>query len=239
MASFNTDLLERKVEKSIKILKNKSCVSKLLIGLSGGKDSLVLCELVRMAGIRGELYFNMEFLPDFQIQKDLLAYAEKRFNIKHEDIIKIPSEHFLACWKTGVYSWQHKERDKSVKNISRTDIFRMLEKKYKGTVITGVKKCDSLQMQRMLDQNRGVAVYPLADWTLQDVFSFMQIRKIDIPPLTLKGCRGVGISHDSSILFIYEHYYDDFLKIEKVFPFVRAIVLKYEYYNLKKTLRVI
>jgi hypothetical protein len=56
--------------------------------------------------------------------------------------------------------------------------------------------------------------------------------------LTKAGCRGIGIE-DANILFIYEHYYDDFLKIEEVFPFVRAIVKKYAYYNLKNSFRVV
>ena len=64
-------------------------------------------------------------------------------------------------------------------------------------------------------------------------------RNIAIPSLTKKGCRGVGLFPDSSALFIFENYYDDFLKIEKIFPFARAIVYKYKYFDLHRSMRII
>ncbi len=75
--------LEEKVSKSITELKKKATISKLMIGFFGGKDSLCLCELVKMAGITNVGYFNMEFLPDLRIQKELLAYPIIRFYCKN------------------------------------------------------------------------------------------------------------------------------------------------------------
>jgi 3'-phosphoadenosine 5'-phosphosulfate sulfotransferase (PAPS reductase)/FAD synthetase len=228
--------LEERVEKSVKLLKEKAFLGTLLIGLSGGKDSLCLCELVKIAEITNVKYFFMYFLPDLRIQDDLLAYPVRRFNIPEHDVIKTPSEHFMACMRNGIYTWPS-SKSKEMPNISRTDIFRKIAKEHKGIIITGVKKSDGIVMSRMIEQNRGVATYPIRDWTLKDVFVFMELRHIAIPPLTKAGCRGVGIE-DANILFIYENYYDDFLKIESVFPFARAIVKKYAYYNLKKSFRV-
>jgi 3'-phosphoadenosine 5'-phosphosulfate sulfotransferase (PAPS reductase)/FAD synthetase len=228
--------LEERVEKSVKLLKEKAFFGTLLIGLSGGKDSLCLCELVKIAEITNVKYFFMYFLPDLRIQDDLLAYPIRRFNIPEHDVIKTPSEHFMACMRNGIYTWPF-SKSKEIPNVSRTDIFRKIAKDNKGSIITGVKKSDGIVMSRIIDQNRGIATYPMKDWTLKDVFTFMELRYIDIPPLTKEGCRGVGIE-DANILFIYNHYYDDFLKIEEVFPFVRAIVKKYAYYNLKNAFRI-
>ena len=231
--------LEKKVCESIEVLKKKACISRLIIGLSGGKDSLCLCELIKMAGITNVKYFNMEFLPNLRIQRDLLAYPIIRFNIPEDSIIRIPSEHFMACMRTSAYTWYSPEAKKKYPSISRTDVFRTISQRENGTIVTGVKMCDSIQMARMVNKNVGICVYPMKDWNLKDVLTFMRLRKIDIPALTKKGCRGVGITPDYDLLFIYENYYDDFLKIEKVFPFVRVIVYKYKYFDLHRTMRVV
>lgn len=229
--------LTTKVQKAVDLLKARSHISKLLIGLSGGKDSLVLCELIKMAEITNVEYFNMEFLPDLRIQKDLLEYACHRFNIPYERIIKVPSEHFMKSMRGCFFTWYSETAKKDYPDVSRTKIFQTIASEHKGTVVTGVKKTDSYIMKQMINRNVGVCVYPLADWTIKDIFTFMKLRKIDIPSLAKKGCRGVGLA-DENILFIYENYYDDFLKIEKVFPFIRTSILKYEYFDLKRTLRL-
>lgn len=191
-----------------------------------------------MAEITNVKYFNMEFLPDLRIQRELLEYACHRFNIPYEQIIKVPSEHFMKCMHYSVYTWYSEQAKKDFPKVSRTDVFKSIARKYKGTIIAGVKKVDSMTMMRMINGNKGICVYPIVDWTLKDVLTFMELRKIKLPELTKKGCRGVGLE-DSDILFMYEHYPDDFKKVESVFPFVRAIVLKYKYFNLKKSLRVV
>lgn len=231
--------LEKKVRKSVDTLKARANISRLLIGLSGGKDSLCLCELVKMAEITNVKYFNMEFLPNLRIQRDLLEYACHRFNIPYEQIIKMPSEHFMTCMHFSAFTWYSEKSKKDFPNISRTDVFKTVAKTYKGTVVTGVKKCDSMMMQRMVNQNKGICLYPLADWSLKDVLTFMKLRQIDIPPLAKKGCRGISLSDDTSLLFILENYPDDFKRIENIFPFIRAQTLKYRYFDLHRTVRLV
>lgn len=234
----NLEELEKKVQKSIDILKGRSIISRLLIGLSGGKDSSCLCELIKMAGITNVSYFNMEFLPELQIQKDLLEYCCHRFNIPYEQIIKVPSEHFIKCVRGCWFTWYSKDASKLVKNCNRQDIYKKVAKDYKGTVVVGVKKADSLIMQQMINENHGVCLYPLAHWTLKDVLTFMKVRDIRISDMTKKGCRGVTIIDDNALFFIYENYPEDFEKIEKIFPFVRAQILKYQYFDLHRSVRL-
>lgn len=234
----NLEQLEVKVQKSIEILKARSHISRLLIGLSGGKDSLCLCELIKMAGITNVRYFNMEFLPELQVQKDMLDYACHRFNIPYEQIIRVPSSHFIACVRGCWFTWYSPEASKKFPKVSRTDIFKKVAKEFKGTVVTGVKKADSMIMQQMINENHGICLYPLADWKLKDVLTFMKIRDIQVSPMTKKGFRGVTLIDDNALFFIYEHYPQDFERIEKVFPFVRAQILKYEYFNLHRSIRL-
>lgn len=230
--------LTNRVQKSIDILKSRSHISKLLVGLSGGKDSLCLCELIKMAEITNVRYFNMEFLPNLRIQRDLLEYACHRFNIPYESIIKVPSEHFMKCMHGSYYTWYSEQAKKDFPNVSRTKVFKSIAQEHRGTVVTGVKKVDSLLMKQMVDGNKGVCVYPLADWNLHDVLTFMKIRKIDIPALAKKGCRGIGLA-DENITFIYDNYPDDFAKIERVFPFIRASILKYKYFDIHRSMKIV
>lgn len=223
--------LESKVQKSVDVLKGRSHISRLLIGLSGGKDSLCLCELVKMAEITNVRYFNMEFLPDLRIQRDLLEYACHRFNIPYEQIIKIPSEHFMKCMHFSAYTWYSEQAIKDFPNVSRTDVFKTIARCYKGSIVAGVKKCDSFTMRRYIKDNKGICLYPIADWTTEDVFTFMELRKIDIPAVAKKGCRGIGID-SKSLMFIYNNYPDDFKKMEHVLPFLKAEILKYKYFDI-------
>lgn len=231
--------LEAKVNEAIEELKKKSAISRLLIGLSGGKDSLCLCELVKMAGITNVRYFFMEFLPNLRIQDELLAYPITRFNIPEDSIIRVPSEHFMKCMHGSIYTWYSPEAKKQFPSVSRMQVFKAIAKEHKGTVVVGVKKSDGLMMQRLVNGNKGICVYPLREWTLNDVLTFMKIRKISLPPLTLKGCRGVGLTPESSALFIYENYPDDWKKIERIFPFAGAIIYKYKYYDIHRSMRIV
>lgn len=229
--------LEENVQTAIRILKERSKISNLMIGLSGGKDSLCLCELVKMAGISNVGYFNMEFLPNLRIQDDLMRFPCERFGIDFDSIVRVPSEHFNNCMHYSLYTWYSTKAKKDFPKMKRTDIFRFIAKKYKASIVVGTKKSDSMQMNRMVSRGFGTCIYPMAEWGLNDVFTFMQKRNIAIPPLTKKGCRGVGID-PNDLKFILDYYPDDFEAIEEVFPFVRALLLPYKYFGLKQTVRM-
>ena len=235
---MSLEALEQKVRKSVEMIKARALISNIIIGLSGGKDSLCLCELAKMAGVKSPCYFNMEFLPGLRVQRDMLEYACQRFNINYDDILKVPSEHYIKSMHYSAYTWYSPKANKTFPNCSRTDVFRSVAGRLKGTVITGVKKADGMMMTRMINNNRGVCLYPMADWTLKDVFSFMEIRKIKIPELTKKGCRGVGLEY-GDLKFIADNYPDDYEKITSVFPFAPVILKTVEYFDLHKSMRII
>lgn len=230
--------LPRHVNEAVRAIADRSRISRLMIGLSGGKDSLCLCELVRMAGAENVGYFFMEFLPDLRIQEDLLDYPCRRFGIDKDSIFRVPSEHFIKCMHYSAYTWHSKRARKDFPDMSRTDVYRYVAKANRATIVVGVKKADSMQMMRMVTKGDGTCIYPMENWSLNDVLTFMRDRSIAIPPLTKSGCRGVGISYNE-LKFIYDNYPDDFARIERVFPFCRALLLSHSYFGIKDTLRVI
>ena len=229
--------LSAKVDEAIQILTDRSRISNIMVALSGGKDSLCLCELVSMAGIQNVGYFHMDFLPGLRVEEDFLRYPCQRFGIDYDSIERVQGDHFYNNMRYCFYTWYSKSAKKDFPNITRTDIFNYIAKKHKATVATGVKIADSMQMERMITLNRGTCIYPMKHWDIKDVFAFMNERKISIPPLTKMGVRGVGL--DQYDLHMIEKYYpDDLERIEEVFPFCRAAILPYKYFGLKESVRL-
>lgn len=224
--------LSDKIDKAIKVIRKQALLTNIIVGLSYGKDSLALCQLFRLAEVKPK-YFHMYFMPNLRIEHELAAYCMARFDIKENEIYQYPSEHFILSYKYGYYTYMLPELKKKIKVIARKQLFAMISKQHKACICTGVKKSDGIMMQRLLEHNKGIGIYPLMDWTLQDVLTFLKMFKIDLPPLTLKGVRGVGLA-DEDILFMNEYYPDDIERIAQVFPFIKAVIYKYKYYNLTK-----
>lgn len=229
--------LSEKIDKAIKVIQKQALLTDIIVGLSYGKDSLALCQLFRLAEVKPK-YFHMYFLPNLRIEHELASYCLARFNIKENEVFQYPSEHFIASYKYGYYTYALPEMKKKIKAISRKQLFAMISQKHKACICTGVKKADGIMMQRLLEHNKGIGIYPLMDWTLEDVLTFLKMYKIDLPPLTLKGIRGIGIM-DEDILFINEYYPDDIERIERFFPFIKAVIYKYKYYELTKKVRLV
>lgn len=232
----NKDLIQ-KVNNAVKIIHKQAVISPIITGLSGGKDSLVLCQLFKIAGVKCK-YFHLVFMPNLRIDRDLMAYPIARFNIPPEDVYNYVGDGFYLAFRSGLYGFPVKELRDSVKKVRRKDMYTFIARQHKATVCTGVKRVDSIETMRMIDNNRGIGIHPLKDWKPADIFSFLKSYRIDLPPLTKKGVRGVGL-RDQSINFLYEEYPDDIEKIEKVFPFVKVAVWKYKYYDLRKDFRIV
>lgn len=166
---LDAEVFKKKVAKSIDVIKARVCISRLLVGLSGGKDSLCICELVKMAEATNVRYFNMEFLPNLQVQYDMLQYACHRFNIPYEQIIKVPSEHFIKCMHFCAFTWYSQQAQKDFPDITRKQVYASIAKENQGTIVTGVKKSDGIMMMRKVDGNHSNELFPIKDWTLEDV----------------------------------------------------------------------
>ena len=234
----NTGELQKKVSSSLKIL--EKCFTPLdtaiLVGLSGGKDSLVVYDLCERVFGRGSVVpFNLFFLPDLKVTQDMLAYATQRFSIKK--ILSYPDSTFFAYYKDGIYSWESMDR-RSLPNITRGKIYPYIAKTTKiNKMALGIKKNDNIRMKQQVEHNRlfGGAVLPIYEWTTSEVLMYLRLREIEIPKQYFEGFRGVDLN-DNSLLYLHKHYPDDFKMIENYFPFVGAVIKQYEYYNL--TLKV-
>lgn len=207
--------------------------TKILVGLSGGKDSLATLDLcIKSFGLNNVYPFYMEFIPDLRITEEMLGYAIKRFNLK--EIIKVPAEGFIGDYKSGLYGWEDLWKD-DLPDISRKAVFlNLVHLTGIQNIAVGIKSADNLQIRRQWDKNKyfGGIVAPIWKWKAVDVVKYNILNKIEIPKQTKEGFRGIDLS-DESLLYLHKFYPDDFKKIEYFFPFIGAKIFQIEHYGIK------
>jgi hypothetical protein len=71
------------------------------------------------------------------------------------------------------------------------------------------------------------------------VYAYLKARNIPVPQESIDmGAKGAGVDlHPDSLLWIYDNHPDDFRKIERVYPYVRAAVYRREWYGIGKDYR--
>jgi len=227
--------LSKKISKSLTILeKSHSHINnQILVGLSGGKDSLAVYDLcVRVFGAANVVPFHLTFLPNLRVINEMLATPIKKFGIKK--ILDYPDYTFFAYYKSGMYSWESADRA-SLPDLTRKMIYTYIAKTAKiNKMALGIKKNDNIRMRQQVENNRmyGGTVLPIYDWTTSEVLTYLRLREIEIPKQYYEGFRGIDLN-DESLLYLYKNFPDDFEKIELYFPFVRAVIKQYEHYQMK------
>ncbi|MBO7735918.1 MAG: phosphoadenosine phosphosulfate reductase family protein [Methanobrevibacter sp.] len=225
--------MRKKIQKSIDILeKAKLEYPQILVGLSGGKDSLAVLDLcLKVFGRDNVVCFNMQYLPGLRAQKETLDYARKRFNLTN--VIEIPAENFWLDFKSGIYGWEDMWKE-DLPKVNRKLIFLKLVKETGiMNIAVGIKKSDNLRIRQQWEQNLyyGGMVAPLWDFTAVDVIQYNILNKIEISKQTKDGFRGVGLE-DYDLYYIYKHYPEDFKEMEKFFPFIGAKIFQIERWNI-------
>jgi len=208
-----------------------------LVGFSGGKDSLACLDMaVKVYGVKNVVPFIMEFMPGLRITDEMTKPALARYGFK--ELKKYPAEAFFGNYKDGYYGWENRSKQE-IPNVTRKSIMKMIATENKiSTIIMGIKSCDSSLIRNAVKRNLmyGGSLYPIYDWKTEHVLAYLKMKNIEIPKQYYDGFRGVTIA-DEDILYLHRHYPDDLEKIEQFFPFIKAIVFKYERYNLQKKIR--
>lgn len=225
--------MQKKIQKAISVLeKARLDFPKILVGLSGGKDSLATLDLcLKVFGKENVACFNMFYLPDLQCQEEMLSYAQKRFGIN--DIIRVPAENFWIDYKSGIYGWEDMWKQDLPKVNRKLILLKLVKDTGIMNVALGIKKSDNLRIRQQWEQNLfyGGMVAPLWDFNAVDVIEYNILNKIDISKQTKEGFRGVGLD-DYDVYYIYKNYPEDFKKMEKFFPFIGAKVYQIEKYGM-------
>ena len=206
-----------------------SVTDSVIVGFSGGKDSLVTLDLC-FKYFKNVKPFFMYLVPNLEFQERMLRRYEERYNT---EIIRIPHFEMSNFLKYGSFT----QFDMNVDIVGINDTYEYLRQQTGIHWIAAGERCaDSIVRNAMIkksgsiDYKRG-RFYPLAYWKKNEVLEYIKYRKLYLSPEQKK----LGFSFRSlagcELAIVKEMYPDDYEKILKVFPFAGAGVKRFEEYG--------
>ena len=206
-----------------------SVTDSVIVGFSGGKDSIVTLDLC-FKYFKNVVPFFMYLVPDLGFQEKMLRRYEDKYNT---EIIRIPHFECSDFLKYGSFTMA----DWNVDIVGITDTYEYLRQKTGIYWIAAGERCaDSIVRNAMIkksgsiDYKRG-RFYPLAYWKKNEVLHYIKQKKLYLSPEQ----KTLGFSFRSlagcELAVIKEHYPEDYEKILKVYPFAGAYVERYEIYG--------
>lgn len=141
------------------------------VGFSGGKDSIVLWDLVKRSGVLASAQYNMTTVDP----PELVQFIRKEYP---EVIRSRPKE---TMWKLIVKKRMPPTR------IIRYCCSNLKEKKFDGITLTGIRAEESNARKRRrpieIQCKKRVLIHPIFDWTEVDVWEYIDERKLPYPSL--------------------------------------------------------
>ena len=169
----------------------------------------------------------MYFVQGLEHIEKYIHWAQAKYtNIKIE---QIPHWNLTYILRSGMFC----VANTNVKLLKLSDVDRAIRLKYKvDYAFYGMKKADGMNRRLMLNtykdcQNKG-KVYPLADWSQNDIISYMKMRKLPEPVRYSKNASGGCGFNLECFLWMRKHYPQDLEKILKAFPMSEKILLDYD-----------
>lgn len=168
------DEYSKKVARAVRLLQSIPKDGPIEVSYSGGKDSDVILELAKMAGIEYRaIYKNTTIDPPGTMRHckekgvEILSPKESFFSLVERK--GIPTRRARFCCEVLK---EYKVLDRAVQGIRRSES-KAREERYKEPEIC-----------RVYDKNNKVKVYlPLLDWTDDDVARFVAERGVQCHPL--------------------------------------------------------
>jgi len=198
----------------------------ILMGFSGGKDSLVCLDLCTRYFKRIEC-FHMYLVPGLRVIDERLDVARQRWP-------EIPI-HQLPHWVVfkfiyfGVYCDLRSKYDGWFDHkVQLRDIYDWLAAQTGIKLIaSGARGKDSGWRRRNLKAISAYddVLYPIVGWNVLEVLSYLKARNLPIPRSENRKASGVDLHHQY-LTWCWDEFPDDFAKIEAYFPYVRASLYK-------------
>lgn len=164
--------MEKKVNQALALIRSASKRHGLLeVAYSGGKDSDVILELVKMAGVPYvAIHKNTTIDPP-----GTLAYVRKK-GVE----IRNPQKGFFKLIEEAGYSRQGRRICCDNLKEYPTENFAVVE---------GIRKEESTKRKKLYSEpimcrtGGGVSILPILEWTLTDLAEFIRLYKIELHPL--------------------------------------------------------
>lgn len=206
---------------------------RILVGMSGGKDSIVTLDVcVDAFGAGNVECFFMRLVPNLRVEMTPLETVCARYKVKlhtlpHWNLSQLIRRSFLrhntkGANKTPVV----KQKDVELALKARTGI---------RWIAYGHRQHESLVRLAMLRNNggfdlRGQRVYPIHDWATKDVYAWMRRKRVPIPrPIAAKkkGQSGGIDLTPFGLCWLEAKHPDDFARLTEMFPLAPSAVFSF------------
>jgi len=202
----------------------------VIVAYSGGKDALATMDLC-VRSFRKVAAFFMYLVPGLEHIQATQEFAKAQWGIT--DMLHYPHFTLPKLLRAGIYCPNRYTRD-DMPELKLGDVYAAaIADTGIRMIATGAKKADSLFRRKSWKQfEKDYLVYPLKDWSTRDVLGYLKIRHLPVPTMNAKHqTSGVDLT-TRDVLRIYDSFPQDFEKMEKVFPFIGAIVKRRELYGI-------
>lgn len=231
--------LQDKIKDSVALIRTAERLSLLLnpeegfhVGFSGGKDSQVLLELVKMAGVKfravynvttndppENVYFIREHYPEVVFANNGEGNLYKMIERKG-----LPTIHHRWCCKlfkegagagsvvlTGIRREESSKRAK----YNEVDVRSRRKEHQQRTMPYSIEEIEASQHRCVKGKDK-VMVYPMLEWTSTDVWVFIAKRKLPVNPCYESsgrvGCMFCPFASHEQIEY-YENRYPEFHRL--------------------------
>jgi phosphoadenosine phosphosulfate reductase len=206
---------------------------RILVGVSGGKDSAVTLDLCSRFFKHVTGYF-MYLVKGLEFQENTLRHYERRYGI---EIKRVP--HFMLSEWLRYGTLRQPDFDIPVVSTKETyDYVRDMTGIW--WIACGERISDSIIRRAMIkhsgtiDEQRG-RVYPIAYWNKPDIMYYVKRERLRLSAEN----EALGFSFRSlmphDLQLIKQRFPSDYEKIKLWFPLVEASRLQDEYYGSEKT----
>lgn len=206
----------------------KTQTDSVILFYSGGKDSLVLLDLLTKH-FKVKLAF-MYFVDGLEHVERYLHFAQKKYGVEYR---KYP--HWMLCdyYNDNLLRFH---RSKEVPRLKLGDIEEQAKQDFGiEWIITGMKKADSLNRRLMLGtffmgsvDLKSKRAHPLAEWKKQDCLAYIRHRKLPMPIAYSKtNSSGVDLKPDV-LAWCKKNAPGDYAKIIEQFPFAETLLIDTE-----------
>ena len=172
MNTIMTDQLKKKVEQAIRLLQSINN-EEVELAYSGGKDSDVILELAKMAGIKFRAIYKNTTIDPPKTIKHVKSKGVEIIRPKKNFAQIIEENGFPNQWKRFCCGElkEYKILDKAIQGIRKSESKKRNER-YKEPV-----------MCRVYENGKAEIIYPILEWTNEDIAEFVNHYKVKCHPL--------------------------------------------------------